>query len=126
MVLPRLILERNIYYFFCFRIQDMMHLLTDILNTLNKIWTQSDWEDEYMRYTYCLSRLYGNDQFRRTVYSLVKSFEELLVNRILKFSGEGPSESTDYVYLSTLLKLMLPLILRVNRYRQHIVSLSRC
>lgn len=102
----------------------MEHLLTNILYTLNKIWNQSDWEDKYMRCTYGLSCLLTNYQFRRTVCSLVKSFEKLLGNRILESAGfrEGPSVSTDYVYSSTLPKLMLPLILRVNSYLQHFVS----
>ncbi|CAN6372154.1 unnamed protein product [Urochloa humidicola] len=97
------------------RVQDMEHLLTDILNIVNKIWTLSDWEDKYMRHTYCLSGLFANDQFRRAVCSLVKSFEKLLGNRILESEGtwEGPSASADYVHSSTLPKLMLPLILRV-------------
>jgi exportin-5 len=96
----------------------MQHLLTDILNILNKIWTQSEWEDKYMRYTYCLSGLLGNDQFRRTVCSLVKSFEKLVSDRILESAGalEVPSVSADCVYSSTLPKLMLPLVLRVNSY----------
>jgi len=107
-----------------FRVQDMEHLLTNILCTLNEIWNQSDWEDKYMRSIYCLSGLLDNYQFRRTVCSLVKSFEKLLGNRILESAGfrEEPSVSADYVYSSTLPKLMLPLILRVNSYLQHFVS----
>jgi len=96
-------------------VQDMEHLLTNILCTLNEIWNQSDWEDKYMRSIYCLSGLLDNYQFRRTVCSLVKSFEKLLGNRILESAGfrEEPSVSADYVYSSTLPKLMLPLILQI-------------
>ena len=109
---------------FIFRVQGTEHLLTNILCTLNKIWNQSDWQDKYMCYTYCLSGLLANYQFRRTVCSLVKSFENLLGNRILESAGFGvePSVSADNVYFSTLPKLMLPLILRVNSYLQHFVS----
>lgn len=97
------------------RIQDRDHLLADILSALNKIWTLSDWKDKYTCYTYCLPDLFANEQFRRTAYSLVKSFEKLLGNRAV-FSGaqEGySSASADYLYSSTLPKLMLPLILQI-------------
>ncbi|OQU83505.1 hypothetical protein SORBI_3005G127300 [Sorghum bicolor] len=100
------------------RMEDVEHLLPDLLGVLNKIWTQSDWENKYMRYTYCISGLFGNDQFRRTVHSLVKSFENLLGGRIVEFSGICEAHSlvsADYLYSSTLPKLMLPLILRILR-----------
>jgi hypothetical protein len=103
------------------------HLLPDLLGVLNKIWTQSDWENKYMRYTYCISGLFGNDQFRRTVHSLVKSFENLLGGRIVEFSGICEAHSlvsADYLYSSTLPKLMLPLILRV--YLQCFVPYTSC
>ncbi|XP_062225180.1 protein HASTY 1-like isoform X2 [Phragmites australis] len=97
------------------RIQDRNHLLADLLHTLNKIWTQPDWEDTYIRYKYRLSGLFANDQFTRIVHSLVKSFEEEFTgNRVVESAGAQEGYSSAFALDScTLPKLMLSLILRV-------------
>ncbi|KAL6870978.1 hypothetical protein ACP4OV_014826 [Aristida adscensionis] len=97
-------------------IQDAEHFLSDILNTLNNIWMQPDWEDKYIQYKYCLAGLFQDDLFTRTVKSLVKSFEGLILNRTLESAGahEGcSSASAFYTDPCTLPKLMLPIILRM-------------
>ncbi|CAN6372151.1 unnamed protein product [Urochloa humidicola] len=98
-------------------IQDKEHLLADLLNPLNKIWTQSDWKDNYMRNINYVSDLFADDEFRRTVQLLVKSFEEFIRNRIVEPAGdqEGCSlaSCTHHMSSYTLPKLMLTLILQI-------------
>ncbi|KAL6640767.1 hypothetical protein ACP70R_021890 [Stipagrostis hirtigluma subsp. patula] len=92
------------------RFQDSEHLISDLLYTLNRIWTLPDWEGNHTRYIYHLSALFYDDQFTRTFRSLVKSFEEeLRGNRIVESAGAQEGRSS----ACTLPKLMLPLILRV-------------
>jgi hypothetical protein len=79
-------------------------LLTDLLHILNTIWTQSDWVETR---TYQLPGLFADDQFTRTVHSLVKSFEEELTG-VEGFSSMSAHDSC------TLPKLMLPLVLQVT------------
>ncbi|XP_062182096.1 protein HASTY 1-like [Phragmites australis] len=105
------------------RTQDTESLLTDLLNTLNKIWMHPDWADKYMRYRYHLSGLFANDQFTRSVRSLVNSFEEELTrNRTVESAGaqEGCSSVSVSAHLCSCIlpKLMLPLILRMLNYIQ--------
>lgn len=122
-----LILERNFYDLLSFRIQDMHHLLTYLLNTLNKIWTQSDWECRIMRCINYMSGVFANTEFRRTVRLLVKSFEKLICNRSVESPGaqkECASASSYDMYSYTLAKLLLPLVLRVNNYRKHFCFLT--
>ncbi|KAK3120438.1 hypothetical protein QOZ80_9AG0687640 [Eleusine coracana subsp. coracana] len=93
------------------RIQDSNCLLTDLLHSLNTIWTQPDWKKTYVCYTYRLSGLFADYQFTMIVHSLVKSFETVLTsNRVVESTGvEGHSSASS----CTLSKLILTLVLKV-------------
>lgn len=113
---------------FSIRIQDKEHLLADLLNTLNKIWTQTDWKYNYMRNINYASGLFADDEFRRTVQLLVKSFEELIRNKFVESAGDTEgcsSASSHHMHSYRLPKLMLPLILQANFCYQHFIPLSR-
>lgn len=97
-------------------------MLTDLLHSLNTIWTQPDWEKTYVSHTYGLSGLFADDQFTRNVHSLVKSFEEELVS--IGGGGSAEVEGCSSVSSCTLSKLILTLVLQVNNYHKSFVHLA--
>src|SRR4051812_42588465 len=108
------------------RIECKKQLLISLLNPLNKIWTQPEWAEEYMSYTYRLSGLLCNDQFMETIRLLVKSFEEEIKGSKIEHSiGTqekcSPTSNAIYPHSSTFARLMLALLLRVNNYHQHLI-----
>ncbi|GJN25665.1 hypothetical protein PR202_gb13523 [Eleusine coracana subsp. coracana] len=93
------------------RIQGSNHLLTDLLHSLNTIWTQPDWEKTYVCYTYRLFGLFADYQFTTIVHLLVKSFEAVLTsNRVVESTGVEGHPSASSCILS---KLILTLVLKV-------------
>ncbi|VAH67992.1 unnamed protein product [Triticum turgidum subsp. durum] len=104
----------------CPGIECKKQLLMSLLNPLNKIWTQSEWDEEYMSYTYRLSGLLCDDQFMKTVHLLVKSFEEIKGSKIEHSTGTqekcSPTSIANYQHSSTFLQLMLTLLLRILHF----------
>ncbi|XP_048567085.1 uncharacterized protein LOC125547126 [Triticum urartu] len=103
------------------RIECKEELLMSLLKPLNKIWTQPEWNEEYMRYTYRLTGLLCNDQFMETICLLVKSFEEEIKGRKIEHSTGTqekcrPTSTTNYPYSSTFPQLMLALLLRILHF----------
>ncbi|KAI5002802.1 hypothetical protein ZWY2020_027452 [Hordeum vulgare] len=104
----------------CPGIECKKQLLMSLLKSLNKIWTQPEWDEEYMSYTYRLCGLLCNDQFMETVLLLVKSFEEIKGSKIKHSTGTqekcSPTSTANYRQSSTFLQLMLTLLLRILHF----------
>ncbi|XP_044359170.1 protein HASTY 1-like isoform X2 [Triticum aestivum] len=105
----------------CPGIECKEELLLSLLKPLNKIWTQPEWNEEYMHYTYRLTGLLCNDQFRETICLLVKSFEEEIKGSKIEHSTGTqekcrPTSTTNYPCSSTFPQLMLALLLRILHF----------
>ncbi|XP_044977615.1 protein HASTY 1-like isoform X2 [Hordeum vulgare subsp. vulgare] len=105
----------------CPGIECKEQLLMSLLNPLNKIWTQPEWDEEYMSYPHRLSGLLCNDKFMKTVCLLVKSFEkEAKGSKIENSTGTQekcpPAPSTNYQYSSTFPQLKFALLLRILHF----------
>uniref|UniRef100_A0A453GCW2 Exportin-5 C-terminal domain-containing protein n=3 Tax=Aegilops tauschii subsp. strangulata TaxID=200361 RepID=A0A453GCW2_AEGTS len=105
----------------CPGIECKKQLLMSLLNPLNKIWTQPEWDEEYMSYAYRLPGLLCNDQFMKTICLLVESFEEEIKGSKIEHSTGTqekcrPTSTTNYLYSSTFPQLMLALLLRILHF----------
>ncbi|KAM3334936.1 hypothetical protein ACQJBY_029383 [Aegilops geniculata] len=105
----------------CPGIECKEELLVSLLKPLNKIWTQPEWNEEYMHYTYRLTGLLCNDQFMEIICMLVKSFEEEIKGSKIEHSTGTqekcrPTSTTNYPYSSTFPQLMLALLLRILHF----------
>ncbi|CAN6381365.1 unnamed protein product [Urochloa humidicola] len=81
-----------------------------VLNLLNMIWTQPEWENTFLRTGLGLSCLFSDRYFLKTVYGVVKFCEDELKRSIGVEITEGQSYDT---YFAPLLRLILPWLLQL-------------
>lgn len=62
----------------CSGIQQYLRILPCLLNSLNKIWTQMEWNSEYVHSVSGLTRLFSDVRFLKMAYHVVKFCEENL------------------------------------------------
>lgn len=81
-----------------------------VLDILNMIWTQQEWENTYLLTGLGLSCLFSDCYFLKTVYEVVKFCEHELKRSI----GEEINETQSYhTSFASLLRLILPFLLQV-------------
>lgn len=84
-----------------------------ILNLLNMIWTQPEWEDTFLHTGLGLSCLFSDYYFLKMVCWVVKFCEDDLKKSILAEEITVRKQSYDAPYFASLLRLILPLLLQV-------------
>uniref|UniRef100_A0A453NM97 Exportin-5 C-terminal domain-containing protein n=1 Tax=Aegilops tauschii subsp. strangulata TaxID=200361 RepID=A0A453NM97_AEGTS len=89
-------------------IQQYMGMLLCLLNSLNRIWIQMEWNCKYVRTMSGLSNLFSDGQFLKMSYHVVKFCEEKLMNGINEYGACD-------VFSTALLELIIPLFLRLLR-----------
>lgn len=106
-------------YFFCFhRIQQQQEVLAWLLEPLNKMWTQVEWQTAYLSDPSGLTNMFADSQFMWSIYHTVTFFEKALKRSGTKKSSATPQASTTTVpgYLhpmSSHLAWIVPPLLRV-------------
>ncbi|KAM3227947.1 hypothetical protein ACQJBY_059599 [Aegilops geniculata] len=85
-----------------------MGMLLCLLNSLNRIWIQTEWNHKYVRTMSGLSNLFSDGQFLKMSYHVVKFCEEKLMNGINEYGACD-------VFSIALLELIIPLFLRLLR-----------
>uniref|UniRef100_K3YE92 Exportin-5 C-terminal domain-containing protein n=1 Tax=Setaria italica TaxID=4555 RepID=K3YE92_SETIT len=95
------------------RLRDTMYkgILPWLLNPLNVIWTQPDWESTFLSDGFGLSCLFSDGSFLKMVYNVVKFYEDELKRSI----EEDFTEKQSYDTSSVSLHLFLPLLLQLLR-----------
>ncbi|XP_044419217.1 protein HASTY 1 isoform X5 [Triticum aestivum] len=92
----------------CLGIQQYMGMLLCLLNSLNRIWIQMEWNCKYVRTMSGLSNLFSDGQFLKMSYHVVKFCEEKLMNGINEYGACD-------VFSTALLELIIPLFLWLLR-----------
>jgi hypothetical protein len=82
-------------------------MLPCLLNSLNRIWTQREWNDKYVDTVSGLSNLFSDGQFLKMSYHIVKFCEEKLTGSVKNEYGACD------VFPVALLQSIIPLFLRV-------------
>jgi len=93
----------------CPGIQQYMSMLSCLLNSLNRIWTQMVWNDKYVDTVSGLSNLFSDGQFLKMSHHIVKFCEEKLMMSLDKEYGACD------VFPVALLQSTVPLFLRLLR-----------
>lgn len=92
----------------CLGIQQYMGMLPCLLNSLNRIWTQMEWNKKYVRTMSGLSNLFSDGQFLKMSYHVVEFCDEKLMSGINEYGACD-------VFSIALLELIIPLFLRLLR-----------
>lgn len=106
-------------FFFCFhRIQQQQEVLAWLLEPLNKMWTQVEWQTAYLSDPSGLTNMFADSQFMWSIYHTVTFFEKALKRSGTKKSSATPQAPTTTVpgYLhpmSSHLAWIVPPLLRV-------------
>ncbi|XP_047055184.1 uncharacterized protein LOC124661368 [Lolium rigidum] len=93
----------------CPGIQQYAIMLPCLLNSLNRIWTQREWNDKYVDTVSGLSNLFSDGQFLKMSYHIVKFCEEKLTGSVKNEYGACD------VFPVALLQSIIPLFLRLLR-----------
>ncbi|KAL6659849.1 hypothetical protein ACP70R_002678 [Stipagrostis hirtigluma subsp. patula] len=96
----------------CSRNHRHKSVLPCIINLLNIIWTQPEWESTFLCSGRGLSCLFADGHFLKTTYNIVKFFEDELKRSIGEEFAERQSDDN---YFIALLRLVLPLLLKLLR-----------
>ncbi|CAL4984406.1 unnamed protein product [Urochloa decumbens] len=81
-----------------------------ILNSLNIIWTQPDWESTFLCDGFGLSCLFSDGLFLKMVYNVVKFYEDELKRSTEEDFTEKHSYDTSFVSLDLFIPLLLQLL----------------
>ncbi|KAK3164357.1 hypothetical protein QOZ80_1AG0016540 [Eleusine coracana subsp. coracana] len=101
--------------------QQQQEVLAWLLEPLNKMWTQVDWQTAYLSDPSGLTRMFADTQFMWSIYHTVTFFEKALKRSGIKKSTATPQVSTTttspgYLHpMSSHLPWILPPLLRLLR-----------
>ncbi|CAL4984407.1 unnamed protein product [Urochloa decumbens] len=109
-----LLAEHNIlceaFVMICSRNAVHKGLILCVLNLLNMIWTQPEWENTFLLTGFDLSCLFSDRYFLKMVYGVVKLCE----NELKRSRGVEITEGQSYdTYFDPLLRLILPWLLQL-------------
>jgi exportin-5 len=113
------LLLSQVVFFFCFhRIQQQQEVLAWLLEPLNKMWTQVEWQTAYLSDPSGLTNMFADSQFMWSIYHTVTFFEKALKRSGTKKSSAALQAPTTTVpgYLhpmSSHLAWIVPPLLRV-------------
>ncbi|VAI45168.1 unnamed protein product [Triticum turgidum subsp. durum] len=92
----------------CLGIQQYMGMLPYLFNSLNRIWTQKEWNKKYVCTMSGLSNLFSDGKFLKMSYHVMKFCDEKLMSGIKEYGACD-------VFSIALLELIIPLFLRLLR-----------
>jgi exportin-5 len=121
-IVSDLVLLIRTYILFFFRIQQQQEVLAWLLEPLNKIWTQVEWQTAYLSDPSGLTSMSADTQFMWSIYHTVTFFEKALKRSGTKKSTATPQVPTTtaapgYLHpMSSHLPWILPPLLRVLLY----------